>query len=154
MPFEGNSTNAMLDYSGYGNNATYNNATWNDTMGYNRTGTYKFNGINQYLDINSTTLNTITNQITITAWVNKTTDGYVLSKNNISSSGSQYGLFTSTRVQCYLNGAIRAQGAVGDFQNGVWTHVACTWNGTTVIAYVNGNITGTGSYSIPPSIIS
>ena len=47
MPFEGGSTNGTpsqngttLDYSGYNNNGTVINATWNSTGGYDGEGAY------------------------------------------------------------------------------------------------------------------
>lgn len=50
MPFEGGSQdgnisgnyNGTRDYSGYGNNGTVNNATWNSTAGYDGKGAYTF----------------------------------------------------------------------------------------------------------------
>ena len=61
MPFEGGSqtgdvdgiTDAAKDYSGYGNNATTYNATWDSTNGYDNFGAYYFNGTNDYPTIPS-----------------------------------------------------------------------------------------------------
>ena len=45
LPMQGNSSNALLDYSGRGHNATnFNGTVWNSTGGYDGNGSFQFNG--------------------------------------------------------------------------------------------------------------
>ena len=65
LSFEKNGLNKTLDYSGYGNNGTVVNATWNATGGYDGHGAYEFSS--GYIDVNGS-LN-ITNGFTLSVWV-------------------------------------------------------------------------------------
>jgi hypothetical protein len=67
MPFEGNSTNALLDYSGSGNNAVSSSAAWSAAGGYGGNGTFVFNGT-AYIALPQNVTEGI-NKFTIAVWI-------------------------------------------------------------------------------------
>jgi hypothetical protein len=114
-------------------------------------GTIVFDGIDDYINIPSFT-NQPSTGITCEAWI-KPTKGSV-------GTGTQRGGVISATSNMYLgiidstdggttfslhwanntdNGSQRPYSWNGQIPNNVWTHIAGTWDGSTSIAYVNGN---------------
>jgi hypothetical protein len=163
MPFESSNSTWTRDYA-LGNNGTpldynttnYDNSgpVWSSTAGYNSTGAYVFDGVDDYIIVfNSSYLNNITSQITVTAWIKPgSSGGYIVAKNNVGFD-FQYGFVAGTVMDVYLNvGGIRSSSASNSINltSNTWQHVAFTWNGTFIKIFVNGNRSGAGSsYSTP-----
>jgi len=85
LPFEGGASNALLDFSGNGNDASttgYTSSTpvWSMTGGYNGAGAFEFDG-NDYLYAGN--IMPLNSSYTKTAWVYDTGSGY---RNIISST--------------------------------------------------------------------
>ena len=76
-------------------------------------------------------------------------DGDILGKFN-GSNGDGYGLFTSPAgISMYVNGAVRL--STGALAAG-WHEIVATWNGTSIILYVDGSPVGSPySYAIAPN---
>ncbi|MBU5557737.1 MAG: PGF-pre-PGF domain-containing protein [Candidatus Aenigmarchaeota archaeon] len=145
MPFEGGGNSTFIrDYSGYGNNATFANATFNRTGGYDGRGAYEFNRNSWIYIPDSTSLN-ITENITIMAWI-KTRNvshnlQYIVEKgyNDIDN----YALYLALNQLAFeYNSSNTYQSVTTTTANLVantWYHVAVTTNGTALKFYLNGN---------------
>jgi hypothetical protein len=133
--FEGNTNDA----SGDGNNATAMNTMF---------GTGK---VGMGLVMNATSLVTAPDTaslsppaITVEAFVNPTM--LPTGRFGIFDNDSSYGVFiNATNVQC----ATGVSATAPPLQANVWTHVACTFDGTTSRIYINGALAGTTGGGAP-----
>jgi len=164
MPFEdNNNTNSgTKDYSQFGNNGTVSGATWNATSGYDGKGAYEFDGSSDNIQISDSSSIDLTNELTITAWVNPKSynawdrivakhwatdaDPYtiyslILSDDNDGLEGS---IFTVT-----IGGVDYSVEAVNSVPLNNWTHLVGTYDGNQISLYVNGvlvnNVTQAGT---------
>lgn len=88
----------------------------------------------------STSLATATGHITIEGWINMTALPGAGLRMGVVDNDSRYGLFIySTNVGCTVGVSVSAATLPTP---GTWTHVACTFDGTTGIIYVNGSNAG------------
>jgi hypothetical protein len=131
------------DLSANGNNGTLVNG-----VGYNSAngGFLSFDGSNDYVSVsNSSSLNPLTN--TLICWAKSNTAtwneyGFLMSKRDVFVMHPN---ISSTSVSYYyrLNNAWLAQGiTVNNIQQ--WNMYACSWDGTTLSAYLNGNLINSG----------
>ena len=130
------------DYSGFGNNGTVYGAKWNATEGIYR-GAYEFNGSLNYINI--TDLDLATN-FTVEAWVKTNITNsqhhYVINQQNSSSPGWWMRISDDDQYECTFitdTGAAKATSTFVPDIN-VWYHVACAFNGTNSLIYVNGSL--------------
>jgi len=127
-----------------------------------------FNGVDQYVEIPNNASQNLTNQWTMTAWINWNggPGGYqVVVSRPRAAGGTGIALVVSGTGHLYgaaNNGAtinVLAVSPSGTIQPNVWTHIAYTYNGTTLRIYKNGNSVGaynqtlTLSASIQPLFI-
>ncbi|MBN1503087.1 LamG domain-containing protein [Candidatus Woesearchaeota archaeon] len=157
MPFEGGSNSTYTkDYSGYGNDGTVSDATWNRTGG-KVGGGYEFDGSND--NIYRTGIFTYGgNYLTAEAWIKPNalsgTDYFV-------GQGGHFriGLANSDEVTCWLRGNNSVPADTNDETTttsspissfGEWYHIVCTWDGTTGERniYVNGDIEEEGTTEV------
>jgi len=134
---------AWSDLSGKGNNGTLvNGPTYSSSNG----GSLVFDGTNDYVSVsNSNSLNPLTN--TLICWAKSNTAtwneyGFLMSKRDVFVMHPQ---INSTSVFYYyrLNNAWVAQIiTVDNIQQ--WNMYACSWDGTTLSAYLNGNLINSG----------
>jgi len=168
MPFEGGSTSGTpgsngttKDYSGFGNNGTVVNATWNSSGGYDGRGTYEFDSSTKtrvVIDYNETLDRRNQSQITITAWVKPTSlenFAAIVAKGRTTSAtqanyafrlGSGAGL--EKRLKFYYRG--EGDTEYHDYISEVnvsslnsYTHLAVTYtfgNNNSIALYADGNI--------------
>jgi Zn-dependent metalloprotease/subtilisin family serine protease len=138
---EGSGT-SLYDATAFANTGTITGAIW--STGHLNTG-LSFDGVDDNVTIPSSSSLSITRLITLSAWIKPTSTSRawqrVLCKDNettssaydlgLTSSGGIYFALFSGGSQYYLSGTAAVQA-------GVWTHIAGTWDGTTMRIYLNG----------------
>jgi hypothetical protein len=155
-------TNGLVLNLDAGNSKSYpgTGTSWNDLSGQNNTGTlinnptydsanggsWSFNGTNNYVSVaNSDSLNTPINTLICWAKSNTSTwndNGFLMSKRNVFIMHPQ----VSTAAVLYyyfLNNTYVSQTInVSDIT--AWNMYACSWDGTSINAYLNGALINSG----------
>ena len=148
-----------FDTSGKNNHGTLNNFSFN-------TGSYSpgkvntalnFNGTNNFISIPNAKILQLTSAMSITGWIRSDTWGsgtdvdIILRKGEDNPNNWQLAI-KDGRASMFLDDT-DSNGIKGNtvLQNGVWFHVAGTWDGSQVRIYVNGalDITTPGSKTAP-----
>jgi chitodextrinase len=154
--FDAGSGSLVADASGNGNDGAVTGATWT-TSGKNK-GALTFDGVDDWVTVPDTASLDLSTGMTLEAWVRPAAIGgwrTVLAKER--SGGIVYTLHASQEDlkpvgQVDIDGE---QDAVGpsSLPLNAWTHLAATYDGTTVRLYVNGALAGSSTYagSIPAS---
>lgn len=154
-PFNGNAN----DESGNNNNGIiYGEATLtNDRHGLANKA-YNFDGVNDYINIqSSSSLESPTTAITISAWI-KPTDidnkgAYFLCKNSTGNLDPfQYRMLVGSDKNFHLGFKYSSSEYTGfnhliSINNNEWIYLASTFDGNTVKFYVNGNLVGQQNYN-------
>ncbi|MFH1721626.1 MAG: right-handed parallel beta-helix repeat-containing protein [Candidatus Altiarchaeota archaeon] len=145
FPFDSNDGSTTRDYSGSNNNGTVMGATWteNGLVG----GAYEFDGLNDYIILNS--ILPSTNEGTIEAWFKF--DEHIGGYYDYCIIGNyDGGAFTEGEYLLYINNdndleAYLGHGTGQGFvetpftAEDVWTHVVLTFEPDNVVLYVNGS---------------
>jgi uncharacterized protein (TIGR02145 family) len=150
-PFNGNAN----DESGNGNNGTVNGSTLTIDRFGNIGKAYSFDGLNNWIEIlNSTSLNP-TNSISISCWAyinsNETDnfEGLVHKQHSTAQNYSSYGIIAGNKGQDSLGypGMVLRTTTGYDWSGhcgtGVldnWINLICSWDGSTIKFYINGNL--------------
>jgi glucose/arabinose dehydrogenase len=137
------SGSTLSDLSGRGNNGTLNGATWT-TSGHSGKA-LSFNGTNARVDIPGSSSLNLTSGMTLEAWVYPTTAGannwhdviykgsndiyYLMSSSDGASAPAAGGTFGAGGGNVYAPSALPLN---------TWSHIAATYDGTTLRFYVNG----------------
>ena len=164
-PFDGNAD----DYSGHKLNGTVVGATLTEDRNGRKDSAYEFNGRSDYIEVNNQQVD-LTTQISFGAWIYMTGNSgqhrFIIGKN----AGSNYiGDFLLTitdnsRFRCHIHNEPGSTGWPIDGRTSLelnkWYHVFATWDGNTVVLYINGeedlrrtSITGKMTNSNRPIII-
>ena len=137
------SGSTIADQSGRGNNGTLSNTAWTTAGRYNRALT--FNGTSSIVNIADSTSLDLTTAMTLEAWVRPTTVGLwrtVLLKEQ--SGNLVYALYSNVTpgnvpaVELHIGGTSRSLNGTSPLPTGTWSHLAATYDGSTVRLYVNG----------------
>ena len=159
--FEGTSgSSSIIDYSGNGNTGvmTSMDAGSDYVTGYNGASTaLDFDGSNDRVVFPNSSSIDITDAVTVSFWVNKTShidwSGLVYMANtgtDIGGSFSQYGLYITNESKIATNFG-NGSGAGGSYSttvlsNSVWYHVAATYDSAgSIYLYINGQQEGSSS---------
>lgn len=108
---------------------------------------FEFDGTNTYLDAGNDSSLSPTSQLSVSAWVNNTgtgTGSFPCIISNVSSSSNNGGFVltkNSNKWKFYLDTTGSSGWATAESDATVvsaWQHLCVTWNGSTVIMYLNG----------------
>lgn len=138
------------DVSGNNNNGImYGNPIFTADRDGNVSGAIEFDGIDDYISINNSSTLSLSNAITISTWLylnSAPTEMRVIDKCPVSSSngylldiGQGIG---QTKVRFIGNGQNYLSNS-NYIQQGVWTHIATTFDGQYVKFYINGQLDAT-----------
>ena len=140
--FEENTGTSTLDSSGTGNNGTVANATWSTAGRFGNA--LSFNGTNATVNVADAASLDLTNGMTVEAWVNPAS--LTLGRLIVIKEGAtdiSYALMASNGANMpagWVRTAAGTAGATGTtaLPLNTWTHVAATYDATTIRFYVNG----------------
>ena len=162
LPAAGIVTSGIVLYLDAGDPASYpgSGTTWTDLSGSGNTGTLVggtgfnsanggslvFDGTDDYVSVaNNISLNPSTNTLICWAKSNVSTwsnNGVLMSKRNVFIIHPNAGGF-SVDYYYYLNNNYVSQ-QITPANIDVWNMYACSWNGTTLSAYLNGALINSG----------
>jgi hypothetical protein len=159
MPFEGNDTNALIDYSKNQNNGTYHNdAYWEYGTGVDYQGNVVFDGTNDWVQIlHSNSFAQEYEKLTIETWLYDTAgDGQprgIISKRDSSSSNRAFSLFIYTGNYINLDIGSDRHASTTALTTNAWNHLVVVFDGTQVSTqrkrfYINGQPAGVSSSSM------
>jgi|694.fasta_scaffold129167_2 hypothetical protein len=113
-----------------------------------------FDGINDYVSVNSASGLNITSNISLSAWVFRNSSGKydcIIGKDNYASNNG-YSLWIYNDDKLTLRfGNSRIYKSIASIPSGVWVHLAGTFDGTNARLYINGTLDSSYPASSPSS---
>ena len=147
MPFD-KAGSPTKDYSEYGNDGVVYGATWSPTGGVGGSGAYEFGGTtsNCVIVLYDEIFNfTKSRAFSSAGWFkrkgNSTNANNYAIGNAFGSWGMKYGSAGSSNIHCQFHDGITwrvSTYTLSEHIDGVWHQAICVWNGTHIIAYVDG----------------
>jgi fibronectin type 3 domain-containing protein len=140
--FDEGSGTTVADQSGKGNNGTLSNATWVTTGKFNKA--LSFNGTNAWVTVPDSSTLDLTTGMTVMAWVRPAATGSWRTAVAKEQPGNlAYGMYANTdqnknEAEVYVNGATRSVNGTSQLPVATWSHIAATYDGTTLRLFVNG----------------
>ena len=139
--FEETAGTAATDRSGKGNAGTLNGPTRSTTGKFGSALT--FDGVNDWVTVADSASLDLTNQMTLEAWVNPTNaSGWRTVLMKEQAGNLVYGMYSNTdtnrpSAHAFTNTEVDTRGTAAVALN-AWTHLAATYDGSTLKLYVNG----------------
>jgi len=142
---EGTGT-TIADQSGKSNNGTVTNTTWVTTGKFNNA--LSFNGTNAWATVPDSNTLDLTTGMTIEAWVRPSTSGGTNWQTAVvkeQTGNLAYGIYENTNqgkpeAEVFVGGATHAVNGTSALPAGTWSHLAATYDGSTIKLYVNGAV--------------
>jgi len=148
MPFEIKDYNyEIADFSGWKNNGTIifgaSGATWCEDCGYDNSGAYEFDGINDFINVSIDNTINLTNQLSFSVWINPKkldyTNGHLLFiKASDGNWVDGFGAFYEMDYMFFYVGEYGKFARKSFSSINTWSHIAGTYDGSTIRIYVNG----------------
>jgi hypothetical protein len=137
-----------IDSSGRGNNGTLSNGpVW---VAGRIGGALDFDGTNDYVDCGNAAIFNITGQITLSLWVNTDTVAAGTHRSYLLKGDTSYALKQGSpgniEFFVYIGGWQAVTFPVDTSFNGVWHHLAGTYDGSQIKLYVDGVLRDTKPY--------
>ncbi len=165
--FDEESGTTAYDNAGTNSGTLISSPTWLTESNCVSGGCLGFNGVNGYVNVDNATSLNITNAITIEAWIKTSTatDDHDIVQKWAAAGQYSYKFYqsgTQLRFSISTDGTVEKAANTDNnfFSVGNWTHTVVTYNGSTWIAYKNGqpfqtygSITGTMFTGTSPVII-
>src|SRR4051794_10804921 len=154
--FDATSGATLVDASGNGNDGTLSGATWASSGKHG--GALTFDGAGDLVSVPDSASLDLTSGMTIEAWVRPTQLGSMWRTVAVKSAGSHlaYALYAhdgnpgpSGHV---YTGADKFVSSGSFVSTTAWTHLATTYNGTTLTLYVDGSPVGSQTIGSPISV--
>ena len=152
-------TNAVADSSGNDHDGTASQDTNDMTVTGHINGALEFNGTDDYVNISDHADLRLTTGGTIMAWIKPDslgeTAGRIVDKSTTTSgtNGFLFCLSSTTRLQFRVSGHVATLSGNGAFALATWSHVAVSFDGTTVKFYGDGEMISEQAYAyLPPNV--
>jgi hypothetical protein len=154
---EGTGT-TLLDQTGTGHTGTIAGAAWTAQGKFGNALT--FDGVNDWVTVNDANDLDFTTGLTVEAWVFPTVSGGGSWRNVVIKErpgGEVYNLYANTDTNVPVMYGVRAAApsqpldasGVASLTLNTWTHLAATYDGTTLRLYVNGGLVGSRAVANP-----
>lgn len=112
-----------------------------------------FDGVNDYVSVNSDTKLNLTSTISLSAWIYRNATGKydcIIGKDNYSQNNG-YSLWIYNDDKLTFRFGSRIYQSSTTIPNNVWTHVAGAFDGTNAKLYINGTLASNAAASVPSS---
>ena len=148
--FDEGSGTTTQDKSGNNNTGTVSNTTWAGASAGKFGNALSFNGTNAWVTVNSSSSLALTNGMTAEAWVNPSALGnaYRVVIFREQPGNEVYSLYADQAGSQFPTGEVYVNGYKDANGNAIlplntWTHLAETYDGSSVRLYVNGTLVST-----------